>query len=53
MDEFKKGKKLKLTNGDDIVIQKKIGEGGQGAVYAVDYNGKSYALKWYFSNYLR
>lgn len=30
MDEFKKGKKLHLLNGDTITVQSKIGEGGQG-----------------------
>jgi serine/threonine protein kinase len=29
------------------VVDQKLGEGGQGAVYKVDYNGKSKALKWY------
>lgn len=53
MDEFKRGKKLHLLNGKTITVQSKIGEGGQGAVYSVDYNGKKYALKWYLPNYLR
>lgn len=53
MSDFKKGTKLKLLNGSEISIVKKIGEGGQGAVYSVDYNGKQYALKWYLDNYLR
>ena len=53
MDEFKTGKKLKLLNGETITVQKKIGEGGQGVVYVVDYGGKQYALKWYLSGYLR
>lgn len=47
MKEFKNGKKIKLTSGDEITIKKKIGEGGQGTVYIVDYNNKDYALKWY------
>ena len=33
------------------VIQK-LGEGGQGVVYKVNYNGKPLALKWYFGNKL-
>ena len=53
MEEFKKGKKLRLLNGETVTVQSKIGEGGQGIVYSVDYNGKKYALKWYLPNYLR
>ena len=53
MDEFKTGKKLRLLNGETVTVQKKIGEGGQGAVYVVEYGGKEYALKWYLSGYLR
>jgi DNA-binding helix-hairpin-helix protein with protein kinase domain len=30
-----------------IIVGKKLGEGGQGAVYEVDYNGQKKALKWY------
>jgi serine/threonine protein kinase len=29
------------------VVREKLGEGGQGAVYQVDYDGASKALKWY------
>jgi len=53
MAEHKKGTKLKLTNGDKIVVKSKIGEGGQGAVYNVDYNGKPYALKWYHHSFIK
>ena len=34
------------TGGNAKVIRK-LGEGGQGAVYLVDCGGKNYALKWY------
>ena len=48
MENFKAGKKISLTNGGDITVITKLGEGGQGTVYKVSYNGKEYALKWYF-----
>ena len=48
MEEFKAGKKISLANGGDITVIAKLGEGGQGTVYKVSYNGKEYALKWYF-----
>lgn len=53
MSDFKSGARIKLTNGDTITVKSKIGEGGQGAVYKVNYNGRDYALKWYLPNYLK
>ena len=53
MSEFKCGDKIKLTNGDSITVKSKIGEGGQGSVYKVDYGGKEFALKWYLPGYLK
>ena len=53
MSDFKSGTKIKLTNGDEITVKSKLGEGGQGAVYRVIYNDKEYALKWYLSAYLK
>ena len=53
MTDFKKGTKIRLTNKDTVVVKCKIGEGGQGSVYKVDYMGKNYALKWYSSYYLK
>ncbi len=53
MSDFRNGEKIQLTNGDTITVKQKLGEGGQGAVYKVDYNGKFYALKWYLPNYLK
>ena len=44
---FAKGTKIRLTNGDSAVVEKKLGEGGQGVVYSVTLGGKAYALKWY------
>ena len=46
MSDFKPGTKIKLTNGGTVTVKSKIGEGGQGSVYKVDYDGKDYALKW-------
>lgn len=52
LKEFSKGQKIKGASGDDIEILQKLGEGGQGVVYKVKYNGKDLALKWYFGNKL-
>lgn len=53
MADFKIGSKIKLTNGGEVTIKSKIGEGGQGSVYEVEYGGKRYALKWYLQSYLK
>ena len=53
MSDFRKGTTIKLLNGDSVSIVSKIGEGGQGAVYRVKYNGREYALKWYLDGYLK
>jgi serine/threonine protein kinase len=45
--EFKKGEKIALEGGNVAVIEKTLGEGGQGIVYEVLINNKPYALKWY------
>jgi serine/threonine protein kinase len=47
MNDFEVGKKIPLKIGEDAIVKKKLGEGGQGAVYLVEYTGKPYALKWY------
>ena len=47
MQELKKGEKIELDDGDFAEVLGKLGEGGQGAVYEVKIDGKSYALKWY------
>lgn len=39
-----------LLNGGYVTVLEKLGEGGQGAVYRVNYNGSDYALKWYHPN---
>lgn len=52
MKEFAKGQKIKVVSGNELEIVQKLGEGGQGVVYKVKYNGKELALKWYFGNKL-
>ncbi len=53
MSEFKKGQKIRTTSGGELEVIEKLGEGGQGVVYKVRYNGKELALKWYFKNKLQ
>ncbi|MBS4026099.1 MAG: serine/threonine protein kinase [Clostridia bacterium] len=53
MEEFKHGQKIKLTNGGELTVVSKLGEGGQGIVYKVKYNDKEYALKWYFPKLIK
>ncbi len=52
MKEFEKGQKIKVVSGGELEVIQKLGEGGQGIVYKVRYNGKELALKWYFGNKL-
>jgi len=47
MANLSEGQEIKTKESKTIVIGRKLGEGGQGAVYEVDYNGKKKALKWY------
>jgi serine/threonine protein kinase len=47
MADLPNGFSIKTKNMMKITVQQKLGEGGQGAVYQVDYNGKPKALKWY------
>ncbi len=47
MNDFTQGTKIPLKIGGQAIVKKKLGEGGQGAVYLVEYTGKQYALKWY------
>ena len=53
MNEFQKGQRIKTATGGELEVIQKLGEGGQGIVYKVNYNGKQLALKWYFGNKLR
>lgn len=52
MKEFQKGQRIKTVSGGELEVIQKLGEGGQGVVYKVNYNGKPLALKWYFANKL-
>lgn len=52
LKEFQKGQKIKTASGGELEVLQKLGEGGQGVVYKVNYNGKQLALKWYFGNKL-
>ena len=44
---FVVGEKISLLNGRKVKVVKLLGQGGQGAVYDVEENGRHYALKWY------
>ena len=49
-----KGTEIELEDGmGKILIEKKLGEGGQGYVYQVKYRGNDYALKWYKKGVLK
>jgi DNA-binding helix-hairpin-helix protein with protein kinase domain len=47
MADLEDGFTIKTKAFKTVKVQQKLGEGGQGAVYKVDYNGQSKALKWY------
>ena len=47
MIDLPKGYTIQTENGKKVVVGERLGEGGQGAVYRVDYNGQAKALKWY------
>lgn len=46
-DQLAPGTQIATKSGTMITIIKFLGEGGQGAVYEVDYGGVKKALKWY------
>ena len=46
------GFRIKTLFGGTVKVAKYLAEGGQGAVYVVDYNGEKKALKWYKKNAL-
>ena len=52
MKEFAKGQRIRTASGGELEIVQKLGEGGQGVVYKVNYAGRQLALKWYFGNKL-
>jgi serine/threonine protein kinase len=47
MADLPKGHTIETKDYKKIVVDQKLGEGGQGAVYKVDFNGAQKALKWY------
>lgn len=53
MKELEIGQKLRTMSGGELEVIEKLGEGGQGIVYKVDYNGRPLAFKWYFANKLK
>ncbi len=48
MRELKVNERIPIESGGEAVVQRELGRGGQGIVYLVRYQGKQYALKWYF-----
>lgn len=46
------GTKLTTISGRTIEVVKKLGEGGQGIVYLVNYEKQQMALKWYKNSFL-
>lgn len=53
MAEFRQGQRIRTRSGKELEIVQKLGEGGQGIVYKVKYDGRELALKWYFGNKLQ
>jgi serine/threonine protein kinase len=53
MADFQKGEPIALSGGGSAEVVRKLGEGGQGAVYEVSIGGTSYALKWYHQGKLK
>jgi serine/threonine protein kinase len=47
MADLESGFTIQTKGFKTVVVGRKLGEGGQGAVYEVDYNGQKKALKWY------
>ena len=53
MAELVKGTEIRTANNKMVKILDKLGEGGQGIVYRVEYDGKQKALKWYKPNAIK
>jgi len=53
MGELKKDNAIKTKKYKTVKVVEKLGEGGQGIVYRVEYDGKQMALKWYFKGKLK
>lgn len=50
MSELKIGQSIKTKGFKTVKVIEQLGEGGQGIVYRVDYQGKPMALKWFKAN---
>lgn len=48
--QLKSGTVLTSESGNRYTVEKLLGSGGQGEVYAVTAGHKTYALKWYYKN---
>lgn len=48
--QLKNGTILISESGNKYTVKQLLGAGGQGEVYSVDFNGSTYALKWYYKN---
>lgn len=48
--QLKCGTVLTSESGNKYTVEKLLGSGGQGEVYSVTANHKTYALKWYYKN---
>lgn len=46
-EQLQNGFRVKTLFGGTAKVEKYLAEGGQGAVYVVEYNGEKKALKWY------
>jgi serine/threonine protein kinase len=53
MADLPKGYSIQTKLFKTVMVGDKIGEGGQGAVYKVNYDGKPKALKWYTGKRLK
>ena len=47
MVDLLNGYLIQTKNFKQVIVGEKLGEGGQGVVYKVDYDGKPKTLKWY------
>lgn len=49
MAELQINDKVEIEGGADARVVARLGEGGQGIVYKVEFHGEQYALKWYYT----
>jgi DNA-binding helix-hairpin-helix protein with protein kinase domain len=53
MTDLPKGYSIQTKNFKKVIVGEKIGKGGEGQVYRVNYDGKPKALKWYLEERLK